>query len=166
MRISVLSAVKPKASFYHFLDRKFYRCLGGQRSDFEGICCKIVPKRSWTFVALAIVYLNASTDGSLPKERKPSVRLGYVSLSRLTYRDISTCLDGEPAPFDCDILYSKKNGTFDFVPASRIARWRTIEPKIIEAIAPYLDGSKLMEKLGHVLTEAQWTAVSQPKLVA
>jgi hypothetical protein len=93
------------------------------------------------------------------------VRVGYVSLSRLAYTDISTCASGEPAPLDCDILYRKKNGSFDFVPASRVARWRAIEPEITEAIAPYLNGSKLVEKLGRVFSEAQWAAKEWSKHV-
>jgi hypothetical protein len=165
LRISALSAVTPKASYYHFVDGKFYRCLGGAKQEYEGVCCKMVAKRSWTFVAHAIVYENANADGLLPKERAPQVRIGYISLSLAAYRELSTCLDGGPPPFDCDLLY-KKNGTFDFVPASRVPRWRVIEPEITHAIAPYLDGSKLLEKLGHVLTEAQWAAKEWSKRIA
>jgi hypothetical protein len=71
LRMSVLSAVKPKASFYHFANGKFYRCLGGQKRDFHGVCCDKVNKRSWTCVALAVLHENADVDGKLPKERAP-----------------------------------------------------------------------------------------------
>ncbi len=153
IRIALLDQFcKPRASAYHWFRNGFYRC-NTRKDGPDAPCCKV--QRSWTCVCLALQYLNASPDGKLVKSADISFRVGYVSLARIAYWEVSEWAKEAPG---CDLLYAKAGGSYTFRGASRTPFWR-LSPQAgqVEAEARrWADGMKLAEKLGRRLTDEEW----------
>ena len=153
VRIALLDQFcKPKAAHYHWHRSGFYRC-NTPKDGPEAACCKI--QRSWTCVCLAIQYLSADPDCKLRKGADIKYRVGYVSLARTAYTEVSEWAKEAPG---CDLLYTKTDGSYSFRGVSRTPAWK-LSPQAAQVEADanqWADGKKLLEKLGRKLTDAEW----------
>lgn len=154
LRIALLKEFcKPKGAHYHWYRNGFYRC-NTPKDGAEAECCTTV-QRSWTCVCLAIQYLNAEPNGSLARHSSIKYRVGYISLAKTAYSQLSEFEADAPG---CDLLYSKGE-SYRISGGSRVPRWKEspqAEHVTIDA-ARWQDGTKLIEKLGKKLTAEEWT---------
>ncbi len=153
IRIALLDQFcKLKASHYHWYRNGFYRC-NTPKDAAEAPCCKV--QRSWTCVCLALQYLNVGPDCKLVKGADIKYRVGYVSLARTAYGQVSEWMKEAPG---CDLLYTKSDGSYSFQGVSRTPAWR-LSPqagKVETDANRWADGLKLVEKLGKKITDAEW----------
>jgi hypothetical protein len=157
LRVSLLTHfVKPKASAYHWYREQFIRCNSPKDAPESAICCQKVGKPSWTCVVMALQYLDADKDGKLSGSVTPKFRVGYISMSRTAYTQVSTITAEVPL---CDLYYSKGADGYQFVGASSLPRWQSMASTVELAAAPFLDGQKLASKLGKKFTDAEWKSL-------
>ena len=153
IRVAMLDEfLKPLASHYHWYRGGFYRC-NSRKGVPEAPCCEV--RRSWTCVCLAVQYLNADASGKLKRGADIKFRVGYVSLARTAFGEVSEWVTGAPG---CDLLYTKSGGSYSFQGESRNPFWK-LSPQAgqVEAEAKrWAGGEKLREKLGRKLTDEEW----------
>jgi len=154
LRVSLLThLVQPKASAYHWYRQQFVRCNSPKDAPGSSMCCQKVGKPSWTCVVMALQYVNADQDGKLSGSVVPKFRVGYISLARTAYKQVSELMSEAPG---CDILYSKDTDGYHFVGASRSPSWQSVSLQVEEAATRFRDGQKLVSKLGKKLTDMEW----------
>jgi hypothetical protein len=157
LRVSpLIQIVNAKSSYYHWHKRAFYRCNSPKEPDPKNpsLCCE-KSARSWTCVSLALLYLNASPEGKLAKGAAIKFRIGYIGCAPQPWEQVKAAL--VKYPDGVDFLYTKDD-YYNFEAVAHPPRW-TASPQreeVIAAVAPWLDGVKLTEKLGKKLTDEEW----------
>jgi hypothetical protein len=155
IRIALLTEYcRPKAAPYHFYRDKFLRC-NSPKDGPDAECCQHV-QRSWTCVCLAVQYLNADRDGKLAPGSDIKHRVGYISLAKTAYAQLSEYQNEAPG---CDLLYSKGDDDhYHFNGASSTPRWKQSpqREKVTADAMRWADGVKLTEKLGKKLSDVEW----------
>jgi hypothetical protein len=153
LRIALLSEFcKPKGAYYHWYRGGFYRCNTAKDGP-EAECCRKV-QRSWTCVCLALLYMNAESDGKLARQSDIKYRIGYASFARTAFSEVSEFQKAAPG---CDLYYSKDEH-YLLRGASTSPRWKESpqSAKVATEAARWADGAKLIEKLGKKVTDIEW----------
>jgi len=164
--------LKAKAAYTHYIEtgekKGSYRCLRPTKGIVteQFICCNKLDESYLYVVAPVLLYTNADQKGGLPVDanKTPIVewKVGFVKLGRGVFRTISELPneDSEDAtgkvPVEMlDIKMTRlANNKFEVKRVNRNAVWRR-NPELVTAvkaaIAPFLDGKKLEQKLGKKL---------------
>jgi hypothetical protein len=149
IRFFLTTGIKPRAKETHYLAGSgTFQCL---KPSLCPICLSGEVSRT-RIVALAIKYANA--DGKTAKlgNLKPVYEVGYVSLSRANYTQMTSILEEGSTVYDVDFKMASAPRAFGFefsIAASQAAYKKVNDEAIIaELVAPYLDGIDLAKKLG------------------
>lgn len=162
--------VPPKAVCNHYIKGKgTFHCLDAENK--AEICCTTAGQKESQpqAVALALQYTNADPRTGRyskgPDGHYPPIQwtLGFVRLSRSGWKRVKNLPEEESRPEDIDITISHRdNGIgYDYTKAS-VARWKR-NPDLVKeveaAIKPFLDGKKLLAKLGKRISKLEYKAV-------
>jgi hypothetical protein len=155
-RFTILSEVKPKRAFSHYVEGKgSFRCFTDQsdKKAPKAACCKHLGEPGLDIVALVLQYTNASPkDGKLKKDAAVEFKIKFIKLSRAQYAKVSRLAEEDGTVYGIDILmFQPSSGIgYDYTRISSKAKYLS-NPELVAAVkeelAPYLDGSKLSSRL-------------------
>jgi hypothetical protein len=168
VRASILSFVKPKKGYSHYIPQKgTFRCLSAR--DAKGnvlepaVCCEKLGDADMIIAGLVLHYTNApTTNGKYVSTKGPDGKtlpvllewdIKWIKLSRSGYRAVSALPPEDMTVYDIDFTIAWRNaqgGGFNYNYASK-ARWKLnpeLAAEVEAACKPYLDGKRLVDKLG------------------
>lgn len=163
--------VPPKRALNHYIEKKgSFRCLSTETQ--QGICCEKLGESQPQIVALVLQYTNANektgryekgADGNLPAIQ---YEIRFIRLSRAGFRKISQLVEGDEDqkvnPEDIDIImtHAANNKGYEYAKISS-ARWKknpALVAEVAAAVKPFVDGKKLVSKLGKKVTALEMRA--------
>jgi hypothetical protein len=169
-RFFLVDGVRPRAKETHYIaGTGTLQCLGNG-------CPACARESSRTrIVALACMYPNADKKFGKLGSQKPTYELGWVSLSRANYTQISTIIEENSTVYSVDYKMSHSTRAFgyEFSIGSSIAAYIKVgdQDVIAKLAAEYLDGVELSRKLGKKVSASEMRSAlagkdSAPDVVA
>lgn len=163
-RFTILSEVKPKKAYSHYVEGKgSFRCFTdhSDKKAPKAACCKQLGDPGLDIVALVLHYTNANPkDGKLKKDQPVEFSIKYIKLSRTQYAKISRLAEEDGTVYGIDILMFQPNSGigYDYTRISSKAKYLS-NPELVSAVKeeldPYLDGSKLSKRLPKKIAKAE-----------
>lgn len=176
VRAAILDFVKPKKGHNHYIEsgekKGTYRCLSVRDAKGnitkQAACCDKLGDADMVIVALCVHYTNApdkdgkyviiKEDGKSKYKDPMEFDIKWIKLSRSGYRTLSGLPPEEMTVYDIDFTISWRNANgsgglnYNF---SNKARWKSsaaIVEQVKEAAKPYLDGKRLTQKIGKLVS--------------
>lgn len=163
-RFTILSEVKPKRAYSHYVEGKgSFRCLTdhSDKKAPKAKCCVALGDPGLDIVALVLHYTNASLkDGKLRKDQPVEFKIKYIKLSRTQYAKISRLAEEDGTVYGIDILMFQPNSGigYDYTRISSKAKYLS-NPELVSAVkeelVSHLDGVKLSKRLPKKITKAE-----------
>ena len=147
------------------------RCLTKADSPHLEYCCEKLGKEGALYLeALVIEYTNADhKTGRMEKNCPIEWQIAYLEMSRSNWESIKKLPSEDESLKGVDLIMTHDTSRafgFAFNKISSHARWKAnpaLAKEVEEAASPFLDGEKLIKKLGKELSLIEWQALLSGK---